>query len=766
MLFTFSHLWYDNLVTVFRLPAQGRSYFAIMKLLDSILNSLPIPKKNEPVEYYFGLNISPSTVYGCVWGIRSGKLHVLSSSKTVYESEKDLVEAANFVLDEALADFQPEPTKILFGVPDDWLADDDLKPEYLKTLKQLVKELDVVPLAYVASTNAIAHLIARQTGVPLTAILVHISDPVTVSVIKTGKVQGTKQVKKSDHLAKDIEKALMNFTEVEVMPSKIIIYGDDKVSKYKEDLTSYAWMTQLPFLHLPKIEDLDPSIVVQAVAYAGASEIDPEVHVLSQNIVEDVKSHSKTKHLPLDEELHHGRHQAKDKHGLDNVGFVTGDIADQNQEILMEDEELGGGEDVDVYGRAVPMRHNSHSVKESHQSAVPALSSGPKMGMPVGILGLLGGSTKLLIIPLVLLVLVGVYMYFQKAKVTVFVDLKTVENTTTVTADPKVSAVDESNKIIPGEMVSAEVSGNDKGQATGKKQVGDAAKGKVIIYNATDKALVIDKGTTLTNDKGLKFTLDGSVQVASKSASAADPPTKSSLVDATASVIGPDSNIPAGGDLSVGGFNKSDVVAKVDTAFSGGVSKDVTVVTADDQNRLLAKVLSDLKKQAKDELQSKMTGDVKVLEEALSDTVIKKTFSKNVGDQASDFTLNLTVKLLGTSYKDSDLKSIVSKLVQVDVPAGYDLDLSQTETQADVSKVEKDGRLVFSAKFKAKLMPKFDLEQLKKDIAFKSASQAADRLKQIENVIGSDIEFKPDLPGPLERLPILTKNIDLEVTAK
>lgn len=734
-----------------------------MKILDSILNSLPIPKKNEPVEYYFGLNISSNMVYGCVWGIRSGKLHVISSSKTVYESEKDLIEASNYVLDEALADFKPEPTKILFGVPDDWLADDDLKPEYLKTLKQLVKELDVVPLAYVASTNAISHLIARQTGVPLTAVLVHISDPVTVSVVKGGKVQGTKQAKKSDKLAKDIEKALMSFTEIEVLPSKILVYGDEKVTKYKEELTSYAWMTQLPFLHLPKIEDLDSNIVVAAVAYAGASEIDPEVQVSNHQLEEEIKPHTKNKHISLDESKN--RQHVEDKHGLDNVGFVTGDINEaENQAILMEDESLGGGEDVDVYGRAVPMKHSSGHTQEN-KYAVAAASDSPKMRMPIGLLGLLS-SSKFLIIPLILLIFLGVYFYFQKAKVTVFVDLKTVENNTTVTADPKVSAVDEAAKIIPGEVVSAEVSGSDKGQATGKKQVGDAAKGKVIIYNATAKSLVIDKGTTLTTDKGLKFTLDGTVQVASKSASAADPPTKSSVVDATAAVIGPDSNIPAGGDLSVGGFNKSDVVAKVDTAFSGGVSKDVTIVTADDQNRLLAKVLADLKKQAKDDLQAKMTGDVKVLEEALSDTVIKKTFSKNVGDQASDFNLNLTVKLLGTSYKDSDLKSIVSKLVQVEVPAGFELDLAQTETQADVSKTEKDGRLIFNAKFKAKLMPKFDLEQLKKDIIFKSPLEADKRLKQIENVIGTKAELSPNVPAPLARLPILTKNIDIEVTAK
>lgn len=737
-----------------------------MKFLDSLSKYLPFPKKEETGEYYFGLNIGATIVCGCVWGIRSGKLHIISSSKTAYESEKDLIEAANFVLDEALADFQPEPTKILFGVPDDWLADEDLKPEYLKILKQLVKELDVIPMAYVATTQAVSHLVARQTGAPLTAVLVHVGDPVTVSVVKGGKILESKQVKRSNSLPKDIEKALVTFSDVEVLPSKIILFGEDKVGKYKEEVISHPWMSQLPFLHLPKIEDLDPSTIVQAVGYAGASEIDPNVHVTSGAIVEDVRSsHKVSKPLPIEE--HHGKHRgSKAESELENVGFVAGDIeniqAVNDQEMVLN-EEMGEEDDVDVYGRAVPMRRHAQHVQETK----PLLPSLPPIGMPVGLGGLLGGSTKLLIIPLILLILIGGFLYFQKAKVSVFVDLKTLENQTTVTADPNVTVIDESAKVIPGEVVNTEVSGTGKIQATGKKQIGEPAKGKVIVYNATDKTLTISKGTTLTDAKGQKFILDSGVEVASKSASAADPPTKSSPADATAASIGPDGNIAAGGDLSVGGFSKSDVVAKVDAAFSGGVSKDVTVVTADDQNRLLAQVLSDLKKKAREELQSKMTGDLKILEEALTDQIIKKTFSKNVGDQAAEITLNLTVKLTGTAYKDADLKSIVSKLVQVTAPEGYELDLSQTETQADVAKAEKDGKLVFTAKFKAKLMPKFDIEQLKKDIAFKSTAQASERLKQIENVIGSQIDYSPNVPiGSLQRLPFLPKNITIEVMAK
>src|SRR5207253_1501949 len=110
-----------------------------------------------------------------------------------------------YVLDQALADFQPEPTKVLFGVPDSWLQDDDLKPEYLKELRHLVKELDVSPMAYVSTTHAVTHLLQKQQGMPVTAVLVHIANPLTVTVVKGGKILATKEHKRSANLPQDIE---------------------------------------------------------------------------------------------------------------------------------------------------------------------------------------------------------------------------------------------------------------------------------------------------------------------------------------------------------------------------------------------------------------------------------------------------------------------------------------------------------------------------------------------------------------------------------
>jgi hypothetical protein len=153
------------------------------------------------------------------------------------------------------------------------------------------------------------------------------------------------------------------------------------------------------------------------------------------------------------------------------------------------------------------------------------------------------------------------------------------------------------------------------------------------------------------------------------------------------------------------------------------------------------------------------------LAEALSEEIAKKTYSKNVGDQANEFSLNLSVNYKGLAYSDTDLKTIVSKLVETNVPENFQLDLSQTETQADVSKVEKD-KLTFLAKFRAKLVPKIDQEKIKKQIVGKTLPEVEQILKGYDNVLGSDIKLTPSFPGPLMRLPFIEKNIKTEVSLK
>lgn len=733
---------------------------SVMSFLDKLPEIFSFVKPKQNNEYFFALNIDAADVIGAVWGVENGRLKIIGTAKRGYSAQDNLIESANRVLDEALADFPIEPSKILFGVPHSWLQDDNLKPDSLKLLKQMVKELDVVPMAYVSIVASISHLLQKQQGVPTTAVLVGIGDPLKVSVVKAGKIVGTKEQKRTTNLPGDIEKALLSFTDVEVLPSKILLYGEDRLERYKEELLSFSWMAQLPFLHLPKIDQINDDIEIKALCLAGASEVDPEVRFSSAEdipVYPAVATASKTGQL----------------NGLE---IELGPVADESikQGAHPNSEDVFGHQHQPLPERdLIRSEPRSEHPRLYHEHGITKIGVLDKLiGFWHGSIGrllntaFLASKGALILLVVFVLLLVAAVLFMPKAKVTIFIDLRTLDRDTEVTADPGIIKVDEAGKKIPGKIVETTVTGSDKGSASGKKQIGDPAKGSVVVYNKTNAPKTFSQGTILVGPNNLTFALDASVSTASQSAVDGGISFGKATVNVTASSIGPDGNLPAGKELSIKELSSNSYSAKVDSAFSGGVSKDVSIVTSDDQKKLLASLASSLRQKAKDELQSKLTGDLKVLEEGLSESIIKTSYSKNINDQAQDFTLNLTVSYKGTAFSDKDLKSVIAKSVETNVPQGYSLDMSQAELQSNVSKIDKDGKLVFLSKFRVKLMPKFDVNKIKNQLKGKTPEQAGTILKKIDSVIGSNIELKPRLPKPLQFLPLLIQNITVETTTK
>ena len=775
-----------------------------MSLIDSLTdltNKIPFIKDDSTSEYIFALNIDQHKLKAAVWTIEGGKLKVLNPSEATYSGSSDLVTVTDRLLDLSLGELQVEPEKILFGVPDAWLIEDDLKPAYLQILRDLVKALDLKPLAYVATSHALAHFLEKAEGVQITAILVGIEEQtIAVSLVRAGKVVGSRLTKKSDDYGSDIEKALLSF-EVEVLPSRILVYGEGDLEKHKDSLTGFSWMSRLSFLHLPKIETLEKDIDVKSVALAGAVEMDSNVRYVPAAV--GAAASSLSHNLPKEEIIQPLVEESNLKKPDSDLGFIAGDVmSQQDSEQLGKPENQDAGlseksetteiqspsefsenespsseeELIDDGPRRTATPQDSVVMRSSSQLpaetdlmepeeellAAPRSSRFPKIPFGLPSLGLL--------IPILLLLgLVAGYMFFVKANVTIFVEPRVLEKDAQVTADPKIKTVDEAAKKIPGKIVEVNVSDSAKAPTTGKKQIGDPAKGTVTLYNKTYNSKTFSKGTVLTSSDGLKFTLDSPVTVASQSAEDEGISFGKSSGDVTASAIGADSNLPSGSELNLAGQSTTSYSAKTEGNFSGGTSKDVTVVTDSDQKKLLASLAASLRSKAVEELQKKMAESdpgLKILEEALSEDITKKTYSKNINDQASELSLNLTIHYRGTAYLDSDLKSIVSKLVETNVPGDFELNLAETETQADVSKLEKDGTLIFLARFKAKLTPKLDIEKIRSEIKGKTIEQAAEIMRSYENVLESDIKLVPSMPAKLARLPFLGQNINIEVSLK
>lgn len=745
-----------------------------MTLLGNLTARLPFLKEPESKEYFFALNIESEILTACLWTISDDSLRVDNSASSPYSSDEEITSVTDKLLDQVLGNLPYEPSKILFGVPDSWLVEDDLKEAQLKLLRQLVKELELQPMAYVATSHALAHFLESIEGAPSTTVLVGVEDKhLTVTVVRAGKVDGSKVVLRGENLGEDLEKALLLFTEIEVLPSRILIYGSGNLEKHKSQLLAFPLMSKLSFLHFPKVEILEEEIEIKAIALAGAVELNSNVKyhsvipiTLDRTLSEKGALLNDEKPIPLKEELV----ESSEGRVSEGFGFRTGDVTEKPEEVM-------GEESVVVNPQTFPSSKVIEDDFTINQETLPAKSVVSK-GLP-SILSTLplppfarfGGAKYLAIFIFVLVALIGAYLFIPKAVISVYVEPRILEKDSQVTADPKIREVDENSKRIPGEIVEVSVSGNQKGGVTGKKQIGDPAKGTVVIFNKTDDSKTVSKGTTLSGSGGLKFTLDSSVTIASQSAVRGGVSFGKANSTATASEIGADGNIPSGTELTVGSFAKSDVSAESEGNFSGGTSKEVTVVTDADQKKLLAELADSLRKQAQQELQAKLTDGPnsegkKILEEALSEEVSKKSYSKNINDAASEFTLNMTIKYKGTAYSDTDLRTIVSKLVTTEVPDDFQLDLAETETQADVSKLEADGSLVFLARFRAKLMPKIDSDSLKKQIKGKTPQQVAEILKSNENILGSDIKITPSLPGPLQRLPFMEQNIKIEVGLK
>lgn len=789
-----------------------------MSIFESITAHLS-GKRNAPqVQYFFALNISPEKLTAGLWSVDGDKFRVVNTASSEYSRADEIVQTTDQLLDRVLGDMVIEPSKILFGVQDLWLVDDDLKEPYLKILKQLVKELELMPMAYVATSHALVHFLEKQDGSPITSILTGIGKRfVTVTSVRAGRIDGSVSAERGANLGASIEKCIDSVAKSDVLPAKILIYGEGNLEKQKSEVLSYPWMSKLSFLHFPKIEILQDNLEITAIALAGAVEVNPKVKIDKNSEIDD---RSQKRQSLLAEEPDVPKEKNIDEPALgtnakpkidvakladelesedpkqssasvsgEEMGFVAGDVTE-----LQVKKEKQDREESEIENEEVERTHAFTNDEALEQELLPVDDFGPpveenvsKRNVPAATetafttkesivkkikLPRLPGVKIWSGIVALIAVLIGIYVLVPKAVVHIYVEPRILEKETQIIADPSIKEIDKEGKSIPGEIIETQVSGSGKGVATGKKQIGDPSRGVVNIYNQTDSSKTFAKGTTLVGSAGVKFTLDTTVIIASRSAIEGGISFGKSKSEVTAVNIGPDGNVPSGTEFTISGFTSSQFNAKSEGNFSGGTSKDVTVVTSDDQKKLLADVASDLRKKAKDELQIKLNskGDVnagkKVLEETLTDEISKKVYSKNVNDQASEFNLDLTIKFKGTAFNETDLRTTIAKLVGTNIPEDFMLNLSEAETQADVSKVEKDGKVTFKAKLRAKLIPRVDTDKIRKQIIGKTPNQAADIMKMYENVLGSDIEITPKMPEFLQRLPILEKNIKVDVGLK
>lgn len=674
-----------------------------------------LPKKNIEKEIFSSVVLDAEYAAAALWDMGDkGVPHVLAADSKPCVA--DTWEARLDAVDEALATVEDKVgttkyTKTVLGLPSEYLAENgDIKKEIRPHIKTLTKELELTPIGFVSLPQAILYRLKKDEGVPPSVILLSVTKKtITVSLYRVGALTGECSRQRTADTAITLEEALKEFKNLEVLPARILLYGHDgkALEEVKTELLRYPWTTRVNFLHFPKIEIIPPVDVAAAVSLAGASE-------LSHEVVEEQEEETEAE-------------------------------AEESNVIAVDPANLGFQKNVDVLEEVEAPKY---------RFVMPKISI-PHINIPAG-------KGPLIVIAAAVLLVIGLlYWFVPHATVTILTLPKSLIASETITIDPSATAVDSQKKIIPGVAQEKSVSGTKTIAVTGKKNIGDPAKGSVTIYNKTTDEKKFAKGTVLTFGS-LQFTLDSEVQVASASESVGSLTFGKATAAVTASQIGTDSNVAAGTEFHVKNIDASIALARNETPLTGGTSKSVTVVSRADQDAFIKAVSADLVDKAKQDLLSSVTGGQKLIDETITTAVTQKTFNQELDQEATELSGNATITVSGIAYNQDDAKTFVTSMITGQVPSGYSLAEGRTLVTLENVKVAKDGKVTAKATIKTDAIPSLDSSDIRKHLAGKTVAAAQEYLKRLTGVAGVEIQFRLSISH--SRLPVNANNITVHVS--
>ena len=366
-----------------------------------------------------------------------------------------------------------------------------------------------------------------------------------------------------------------------------------------------------------------------------------------------------------------------------------------------------------------------------------------------------------------LLTLVSFYLLFYalpSATIVLTVADEPLVKSIEIVASPSAARVEVGSRVIPAVTVSAVAKKSLSGPATGTKEVGEKARGEVTVYNKTESAKVFAVKTPLSIGRrqgpDLVYLLDSEILAPAQALDISGVAT----VSATAEKIGEEYNISTNSLLTIGASPTNSFVAETNRNLSGGSRRSVTVVTEEDQRKLLASAKAELEGGLLTEIRGKIVSDQKLDENSVAFSLTNQNFDKSVSEEASSFNLTLEEKATALLYSDGDLTSLASEVLKSYVPDGYDL-FGENRTFEVIAVKNDIGNLFFTVKVKGSIVPHIDIDKIKQAIAGLSPASANQYLGSLGQFITYQIDNRLRVAG-LDFLPRNKSAIKIVVERK
>lgn len=388
--------------------------------------------------------------------------------------------------------------------------------------------------------------------------------------------------------------------------------------------------------------------------------------------------------------------------------------------------------------------------KEMPAQAIPSSQVGPPIS-----------RKKYMIVLGVILVVVIAVMILTLPRVTLVLSVKgePFEKTADVTVSSRIGQSDLKESLVPGNLLEIAKEDKRKFPATGKKDVGEKAQTTMTVSNGTGVDQTLTSGTVFTSSGGLEFVSIKEVTVPKATLNAVgDKVSGTATVGVIAKEPGEKYNLPAG-DYTVA--DKDRISGKA-PATAGGSTRQVSVVSLEDQSQGRDTLTSSLASQATGEIKEKAKGNV-LLDEAIKTSVLSSNASAAPGTETNEFEMTVKAKTQVMVFGEKPFREVVLSKLKKDIPQDKELYLTNRDEIA-IKVVEfgyDEGSITFQGQIKTKLVPKIDQNLLKQQVKGKGIVQAQEILQTVPDVQGTEIRFRP-IFWPIKIIPRLLYKIKFE----
>ncbi|GEM_PF-5252100 len=347
-----------------------------------------------------------------------------------------------------------------------------------------------------------------------------------------------------------------------------------------------------------------------------------------------------------------------------------------------------------------------------------------------------------------------------EATVTLHVPTEALKKSITLLVDT--GAVAQDSTTLPGiaHEVSAETSGTAK--ATGKKQVGEKAKGVITISNSwSSEAQSLPKNSGLVSDKGLVFrtqadaTIPGATSQIKNGQVIVTPGTVDVAV--VADQPGEQYNIGSS-NFSIQGYSgekASKITGHSDKAMAGGTTKELTVVAekditdakADAQGKLQAAIVSSLK-------QSIPADEILVTQTAGDVTYTTPDHATN--DEADEVTIKAVTKATGITTRKHAIEAALTTLFKDGLGTTKSVILPEVSEITWAVTSPGSGKYELKKELEGQIVTNIDSNAVKARVRGRKAAQITETLKS--DFGANDVEVVHTPPAwPL--MPLLKQKI-------